>query len=334
MGRREFITLAGGAAVAWPHAIFAQQLDRMRKKLPVIGVLNAGMPSQPSGGPLYDAFLRGLRENGYVVGENLIIERRFWQGDQEQLPKAVAELVADGVDLIVAPSTIEALAAKRATNTIPIVFNTPADPVGVGLADSWAHPGGNATGLSATSGDTRGGKGIGWLAELVPEASRYAVLMDPGNPTHKIQLSKIDTAAAQLHLEIVPVVERSADDIGPAFETMAAKGVQALVVLSDPITFQNTRRIMELAAQNRLPVLGSWREEAIAGALITYSSDLSDLWRRSADYIAKLLQGAKAAELPIEQPTRLHLIINLKTASALGLKVPTSLLATADEVIE
>ncbi len=172
------------------------------------------------------------------------------------------------------------------------------------------------------------------LAEVVPEASRYAVLMDPDNPIHKIQLSKIDKAAAQLHLEIVPVVERSADDIGPAFKTMAAKGVQALVVLSDPITFLNGGRIMELAAQNRLPVGCAWREQAIAGALITYSSDLSELYRRSAYYIAKLLQGAKAAELPIEQAARFHLVINLKTASALGLKIPTSLLATADEVIE
>jgi putative ABC transport system substrate-binding protein len=330
MGRREFITLAGGAAVAWPDAILAQQLDRMRKKLPVIGILSSGTPSQPSR-PIDDAFRRGLREQGYVEGENLIIERRFWQGDQEQLPKAVAELVADGVDLIVAPSTMEALAAKRATNTIPIVFMS-GDPVGVGLANSLAHPGGNATGLSVM-GDTRG-KEIEMLAEVVPEASRYAVLMDPGNPLHRIQLSTIDKAAAQLHLEIVPVVERSADDIGPAFETMAAKGVQALVVLSDAITGLNSRRIIELAAQNRLPVGCAWREEAIAGALITYSTDVSELFRRSAYYIAKLLQGAKAAELPIEQPTRFHLIINLKTASALGLKVPASLLATADEVIE
>jgi putative ABC transport system substrate-binding protein len=329
MRRREFITLAGGAAVAWPDAILAQQLERM-KKLPVIGILNSGTPSQLSG-PLRDAFGRGLRENGYVVGENLIIEQRFWQGDQEQLPKSVAELVADGVDLIVAPSTMEALAAKRATNTIPIVFMS-GDPVGVGLANSLAHPGGNATGLSVM-GDTRG-KEIEMLAEVAPEASRYAVLMDPGNPLHRIQLLTIDEATARLHLEIVPVVERSADDIGPAFETMAAKGVQALVVLSDQVTFLNTRRIMELAAQNRLPVGCAWREEAIAGALITYSTDQSELYRRSAYYIAKLLQGAKAAELPIEQPTRFHLIINLKTASALGLKVPASLLATADEVIE
>jgi putative tryptophan/tyrosine transport system substrate-binding protein len=214
MGRREFIRLAGGAAVAWPDAILAQQLDRMRKKLPVIGFLGAATPSQSSGpryDALYGAFLRGLRENGYVEGENVTIEVRFWQGDQAQLPKAAAELVADGVDLIVAPSTMEALAAKRATNTIPIVFITPGDPVGVGLADSLAHPGGNATGLSALST----GKVIGLLAEVVPEASRYAVLMDPGNPIHKIQLSKIYTAAAQLHLEIVPVVNRSADDIGP-----------------------------------------------------------------------------------------------------------------------
>jgi ABC-type uncharacterized transport system substrate-binding protein len=296
MKRREFITLLGGAAVAWPDDILAQQPDRMLKKLPRIGFLASAPP--PLTQPLLDAFDRGLREQGYVEGRNILVERRFWKDDQAQLSKFVAEFVATGVDLIVAPTTPEALAAKSVTSTIPIVTAT-ADPVAVGLAASFARPGSNVTGLTAG----RVSKNLSLLAEAVPEASRFAVLMDPGNPLHAQFLPELDNIAAQRHLEIVPVVKRSVDDIGPAFATMAAKGIQALVVLSDPVTFANRRRITELAAQNRIPAVYSWREEAVEGGLLAYGADIADLLRRSATYVAKLLQGAKAAELRLSRPS-------------------------------
>jgi len=329
MRRRDFIALAGGAAAAWPGCLVAQTANEPEKKMPRIGFLASAPP--PLTQPLFDAFDRGLREQGYIEGQNILIERRFWKNDQAQLSKFAAEFVATGVDLIVAPTTPEALAAKSVTNTIPIVTAT-ANPVAAGLAASFARPGGNVTGL--TAGPGRVSKNLSLLAEAVPEASRFAVLMDPGNPLHAEILPELDSIAAQRHLQIVPVVKRSVDDIGPAFATMTEKGIQALVVLSDPIEFANRRRIIELAAQNRIPAVYSWREEAVEGGLLAYGADIADLLRRSASYVAKLLQGAKAAELPIEQAERFHLVINLKTANALGITIPPQLLAPADEVIE
>jgi putative ABC transport system substrate-binding protein len=330
MRRRDFITILGGAAVAWPDAIVAQQPDPMLKKLPRIGFLASSPP--PLTQPLFDAFDRGLREHGYVEGQNLIIERRFWQGDREQLAKFVTELVTDNVDLIVAPTTVEALAAKRATNTIPIVTATAGDPVGVGLAISLAHPGGNVTGLSALS--AAAGKALGLLAEAVPEASRFAVLIDPDNPLHAQGLKQLRDEAAKRHLEILTAVKRSANDIHPAFIRMVANGIQAALVLSDPVEFQNRGMIIEAAAKHRIPTAYMWGVEAVEGGLLAYGPDIADLNRRAAGYVAKLLQGAKAGELPIEQAERFRLVINLKTAKALGLTIPPTLLARADEVIE
>lgn len=331
MKRREFITLIGGAAAAWPFAANAQQPDRMLKKLPRIGFL-ASAPPHPLTQPLFDAFDRGLREHGYIEGQNLIIERRFWQGDTEQLARFAAELVADNVDLIVAPTSIEALAAKRATTTIPIVTATAGDPVGVGLAASLARPGGNVTGLS-TQG-ARVSKTLGLLAEAVPEASRFAVLMDPENPFHAQALKALQGEAAQRHLEVLVAVKRSANDIDPAFMEMVANGGQAVLVMSDPVEFQNRGMIIESAARHRIPAAYTWGVEAMEGGLLAYGPDIADLNRRAAGYVAKLLQGSKAGELPIELAERFRLVINLKTAKALGLTIPPSLLARADEVIE
>lgn len=324
MRRREFIGLIGTIGAVWPRNLVAQPADQLKKNMPRIGFL-ASVPHER-----IDAFDRGLREQGYSDGQNIIIERRFWKNDPEQLAKFAAELVALDVEVIVAPTTPEALAAKALTSTIPIVTAT-ADAVGVGLAESFARPGGNVTGLTAVGGTS---KNLGLIAELLPGASRFAILLDPNNQYHSQSMAGFQKAAAERRLEILPVVKRSVDDIGPAFQTMAIKGVQGLLVLADPIASANRRKIIELAAQNRIPDVYYWREDAVEGGLLAYGPDLVDLHRRSATYVAKLLRGSKAADLPIEQAERHRLVINLKTANALGLSFPTSLLATADEVIE
>lgn len=324
MRRREFIGLIGTIGAVWPRNLVAQPADQLKKNMPRIGFL-ASVPHER-----IDAFDRGLREQGYSDGQNIIIERRFWKNDPEQLAKFAAELVALDVEVIVAPTTPEALAAKALTSTIPIVTAT-ADAVGVGLAESFARPGGNVTGLTAVGGTS---KNLELLAELLPGASRFAILLDPNNQYHSQSVAGFQKAAAERRLEILPVVKRSVDDIGLAFQAMAKKGVQGLLVLADPIASANRRKIIELAAQNRIPDVYYWREDAVEGGLLAYGPDLVDLHRRSATYVAKLLRGSKAADLPIEQAERHRLVINLKTANALGLSFPTSLLATADEVIE
>ncbi|MGY3031810.1 putative ABC transport system substrate-binding protein [Bradyrhizobium sp. USDA 4354] len=324
MQRREFIALIGTMGAVWPRRLIAQPADQTRKKLPRIGFL-ASVPHER-----IDAFDRGLREQGYVEGQNIIIERRFWNSDPKQLARFAAELVALDVAVIVAPTTPEALAAKAVTGTIPIVTAT-ADAVGVGLAASHAQPGGNVTGLTAVASSSRN---FGLLVELLPGASRFAVLLDPDNGYHAQTMAALQKAAAEQHLRIQPAVKRSVEDIGRAFQTMASNDVQGLLVLADPIGTANRRKIIELAAQNRIPAVYYWREDAIEGGLLAYGPDLIDLNRRSAAYVAKLLRGSKAADLPIEQAERFRLVINLKTASALGLSIPTALLATADEVIE
>jgi putative ABC transport system substrate-binding protein len=205
------------------------------------------------------------------------------------------------------------------------------DAVGVGLAASLARPGGNVTGLTAVGATD---KNFGLLVELLPGASRFAVLLDPDNGYHAQTMAGLQKTAAERRLEVLPVVKRSVDDIGPAFRTMASKDVQGLLVLADPITYANRRKIVQLAAHHRIPAVYHFREEAVEGGLLAYGADIVDLNRRSAAYVAKLLKGAKAAELPIEQAERFLLVINLRTARALGLNIPTTLLATADEVIE
>lgn len=324
MRRREFIGLIGTISVVWPRNLVAQSTDQLKKKMTRIGFL-ASVPHER----IY-AFDRGLREQGYSDGENIIIERRFWKNDPEQLAKFAAELVALDVEVIVAPTTPEALAAKALTSRIPIVTAT-ADAVGVGLAESFARPGGNVTGLTAVGGSI---KNLGLLAELLPRASRFAILLDPDNQYHSQSMARFEKAAAERRLEILPVVKRAVDDIEQAFQTMAKRGVQGLLVLADPIAAANRRKIIELAAQNRIPDVYYWREDAVEGGLLAYGPDLVDLNRRSATYVAKLLRGSKAADLPIEQAERHYLVINLKTANSLGLTIPTSLLAIADEVIE
>ncbi len=327
MRRRDFTFLLGAIAALGPRRLFAQPADQPGKKMPRIGFL-ATVPSAR-----IDAFDRGLRDQGYVEGQNIFIERRFWNNDPEQLARFAAELVALDVEVIAASSTPEALAVRAVTGTIPIVTST-ADAVGAGLAASLARPGGNVTGLTAVAGPGVANKNLGFLAELLPGASRFAILLNPDNPYHAQTMAALRDAAAERRLELLPVVKRSVDDIGPAFQAMSANGTQGLLVLSDPIGFANRGKVIALAAQNRIPAVHFFREEVVEGGLLAYGPDVSDLNRRSATYVAKLLRGAKAAELPIEQPVSYRLVINLKTANALGLTVPSALLATADEVIE
>lgn len=326
MLRRDFIKAVAqsGALAVWPLAAVAQPADQLIKKMPRIGVL-ASVPHER-----IDAFDRGLREHGYVEGENIVIERRYWKNDPEQLARLAAELVASEVEVIVAPSTPEALAAKALTSRIPIVTAT-ADAVGVGLAASFARPGGNVTGLTAVGGSS---KNLGLLLELLPRASRFAVLLDPDNQYHAQLMAGFQKAAADRNFEVLSVAKRSVEDIGPGFQVMVSKHIEGLLVLADPIARTNRREIIELAAQHRIPAVYYFREEAADGGLLAYGADLVDLNRRAAAYVARLLRGAKAAELPIEQAERFRLVINLKTANALGLTIPTALLATADEVIE
>lgn len=324
MERRQFIILSGIAAAAWPASLGAQPADQPRKKVPRIGFL-ATVPHDR-----VDAFDRGLREQGLIEGDNIIVERRFWKSDPAQLARHAAELVALDVDVIVAPSTPEAVAVRAVTGTIPIVTAT-ADTVGVGLAASLARPGDNVTGLTAVGGSS---KNLGLLAELLPGASRFAVLLDPDNRYHAQTMAGFMSEAARRRLELLPAVKRLVDDIAPAFKTMTSSGAQGLLVLADPIASANRGKIIELATQYRIPAVYYWRDDTVEGGLLAYGPDLVDLHRRAAGYVAKLLRGAKAAELPIEQAERYRLVINLRTARTLGLVIPTALLATADEVIE
>jgi ABC-type uncharacterized transport system substrate-binding protein len=330
MRRREFLALAG-AVMFWPASVRAQQLDGTTKRLPRIGFLASQLP--PGTGSVDDPFVRGLRDHGYINGQNILIQYRVWRGDQDQLAKDAARLAVDGVDVILASSTIEALAAKQATATIPIVIVVSGDPVGAGLAASLARPAGNVTGLSSQGNDTMT-KSFSLLAEIVPDASKFAVLLDPDNRLHAQLLDLFQREAAPRHVHILPVTKHSAEQIDPAFATMAAQGVQGVFVFSDPVAFDNRRIIAELASRYRIPSAHMWKVEAVAGGLFSYGPDIADLFRRSAGYVAKLLQGARAAELPIEQAERFQVVINAKTAKALGLTVPSSLLARADEVIE
>jgi putative ABC transport system substrate-binding protein len=327
MLRREFLAAVGSVVAIWTRGTVAQSIEMHRKKLPRVGMLTSVSPLRYK--PVQDAFDRGLRELGYIEDQNVFIDRRFWNSEPNILSKFVGELVANGVDVIVAPSTIEAVAAKKATSTIPIVTIT-ADAVSAGLAENLAHPGGNVTGMAAAEID----KQLPLLAEALPQASIFAILINPDNPVHAHILPHLMEAAAHLSRQLLFVEKRGVNDIEPAFATMVAKKAQALVVLSDAVTFANHRRIIELAAQYRIPAIYTWREEAIDGGLLAYGPDVIDLTRRSAAYVVKLLQGAKAAELPIEKAERLYLVINLKAAAALDVKIPPSLLVSANEVIE
>jgi putative ABC transport system substrate-binding protein len=328
MQRRDFLGVLGGAA-AWPLAARAQQT----RTVPRIGILMPG-PSVLSAS--LNAFYQGLHELGYTEGQNIAIERRYGEWKLDRLPELAAELVRLKVDVIVAWSTPPARAAKQATSTIPIVAAVMADPVGDELVASLARPGGNVTGTTFL-GPELIAKRLGLLKETVPGLSRVAALWHPrayGEQTMGVVLKETEVAARSLGLQLQLVQAFGPDDFDSAFSAMIRERAGALIVLPSPMLFTEHRRIVDLAVKNRLPAMYQAREFVDAGGLMSYGANLDDLFRRSATYVDKILKGAKPADLPVEQPTKFELVINLKTAKALGLTVPPTLLARADEVIE
>jgi putative ABC transport system substrate-binding protein len=325
MKRREFITMIGGAAVAWPLAARAQQ----PAKLPTIGFLGSGTAAAQS--QWTAPFVQRLRELGWTEGRNVAIEYRWAEGRSERFAEIAAEFVLLKVDVILTHNTPPVLAAKQATSVIPIVFATAGDPVGTGVVASLARPGGNVTGLSAGSTDVVG-KRLELLREVMPGLRRLAILAS--DSPHLVQeIGEVQRAARTLALEVATFEIRRNEDIAPAFETLKG-GADALYVISDPVTVSNRVRINTLALGARLPTMHSVREPVEAGGLMSYGANWSDMFRRAADYVDKVLRGAKPADIPVEQPTKFDLIINLTTAKVLGLDVPPTLLARADEVIE
>jgi putative ABC transport system substrate-binding protein len=325
MRRRDCITLFGGAAVAWPLAARAQEPQRVRR----IGYLS---PSR--GVPQISAqFVQDLRQLGWIEGKNVLFEFRYGENDADRLARMAAELVRLNVDVIVAAGTLGPLAAKRATETIPIVMASAGDPLGSGLVASLARPGGNVTGMSLMAPDL-GGKRLEILKEMLPALSRVAVLWNAANPYPALVFRETESAARKLGIEVHSVEVRAPGDFDGALETAVRQHASALITVEDPLTMNYRNQIAEFAAKNRLPAIYGLREYVEAGGLISYGARLADLMRRAAGYVDKIFKGAKPADLPVEQPTKFELVINLKTANALGLTVPDKLLAIADEVIE
>jgi len=327
--RRTFIGTLAGGLVAAPLAAEAQQAAKIAR----IGYLAGNLAAGPH---LPEAFRQGLRDLGYVEGRNLVIEIRDAEGKSERFPALAAELVALKVDVILAGSTPHALAAKQATRTLPIVFAAADDPVGSGLVTSLARPGGNVTGLSLLAPELVG-KRLELLTQAVPGVTRVAVLWQPGGlgeRTEQDQLKGADTAARTLGVRPQFVEARGPADIDRAFSDMTRARAGALTVLTGTMFFVERRRLVDLAAKNRLPAVYPWRDGVDAGGLMSYGANLADLFRRAATYVDKILKGAKPADLPVEQPTKFELVINLKTAKALGLTIPPSLLGRADHVVE
>jgi putative ABC transport system substrate-binding protein len=327
MERRKFIEVIGGGLLAAPRASEAQQPAKLFR----LGLLGTVPLTEPGASRIWDGFLEGLRQLGYVEGQNVVIERRFSEGKAERLPDLAAELVRLKVDVIVA-AAITADEAKRATSTIPIVMTNHADPLGNRLVTSLARPGGNVTGLSTLSPDLVG-KQLQLLKEAVRRLSRVAVLSNPTHPGHPRSLRETEVAARSLKVRLQILEARAPTELAAAFSAVTKESADALLLLGDPMFFGERTRIVELAAKNRLPLMGGQTEYAEAGGLLAYGVDHRDSFRRAATYVDKILKGAKPGDLPVEQPTKFELVINLKTAKALGLTIPQSLLQRADQVI-
>jgi len=327
MQRREFITLLSGIVAAWPLAARAQQ----PAKIPRIGFLGNSTATMEANliGPLRD----GLRELGYEEGRNVIIEFRWADGKYDQFPALVAELLAAKVDVIMTSGTPATLAIKKATSTVPLVFIAVGDPVGTGVVPNLGRPGGNITGLSSIAPDLEG-KRLELLREVVPKLSHVAFFLNPANAFHTASMRQARVAAQSLGIKLQPMEVNKSEQLDGAFASIVKEKPDALLILADRIFLHNRKRMMEFAIQQRLPSVNAYRELVEAGGLISYGPSYEDMHRRAAVYVDKILKGTKPADLPIEQPTKFTLLINLKTAKTLGLTVPPTLVARADELIE
>ena len=328
MKRREFITLLGGAAAAWPLAAQAQA-ERVRR----VGVLQNFAADDAEGQVRLTAFGQGLQQLGWTVGRNLRIDYGWSVGDAERIRKSVADIVALSPDIILAAGGRNMTVLQQANRTIPVVFVTISDPVSGGFVESMSHPGGNATGFSILEWSMTG-KWLELLKQLVPQMTRVAVLRDPNNPGGTGQLGAIQGVAPTLGVAVTPVGIRDAVEIERGLMDFARSPNGGLIVTSSILTEVHRDLIIALAGRHRLPAIYSARYLVVAGGLLSYGPDLVDQYRLAAGYVDRILKGEKPADLPVQAPTKFELVINLKTAKALGLDVPPSLLATADEVIE
>ena len=325
--RRKLIVALGASALAAPFRIRAQPV----KKSVVVGIL--ATEDQLSARTVAAAFKQGLQELGYVEGKNLTLQWRFADGKFELVPGLATELVNLKVDVIVSAGTVTTIALQKATSTIPIVMANTLDPVGSGLVKTLARPGGNITGLSSLGGDI-GGKHLEMLLSVAPKLSRVAVLLNPGNQSHPLVLKSIQSAALKTSTTILPLEARTAPEIENAFSAMNQGKAGAVIVARDGFYINQTRQITELALKNRLPSISERENYAETGGLMSYGVNQAEQFRRAATYVDKIFKGAKPADLPVEQPTKFELVINRKTAKALGLTIPQPLLISADKVIE
>jgi putative ABC transport system substrate-binding protein len=326
MKRRDFIAALGGMVAAWPLAAGAQQATHPRR----IGVLLVGLSPESKQAK---HFRLGLRDAGYSEGRDVLIEWRSANGDYDKVPALIADLVQSKVDVIVQDSTVGTEVTKRATSTIPIVMALVLDPVGSGLVKSLAYPGANVTGLSMMATELYP-KRLQLLKEINPQLVRAAVLWNPDHPFHAKAADELKAIAPSLSIELTFVGVRTPEQFNSAFSDVNRANVQALYVVEDPIFFAHRMALLSLASAVRLPTIHELARWPEASALMSYGPDLNDLFRRAAYYVARILKGAKPADLPVEQPTKFELVINLKTAKMLGLEIPPTLLALTDEVIE
>ena len=326
MRRREFLALLGAAAAA-------SLATRAQQPMPVIGYLSVGSPETDNIPGRLVAFRRGLSEAGYVEGQNVAIEYRWAEGEYDRLPALAADLVHRPVSLIVAQNAPAAFAAKAATSTIPIVFDSGIDPVQSGLVASLSRPGGNITGVALLTVELMG-KRLELLHELLPRAAVVTLLVNPGNPVTDAESKSLQEAAGSLGLRTHELRAGSPSEIEAAFETLAGLRADALVVSVDTLFTSQREQIVALAARHAVPAIYGWRLFPAAGGLISYGPDIADSYRQLGVYTAKILKGAKSADLPVQQVVKLDLVINLRTAKALGLTIPPLILARADEVIE